>query len=61
MSLDRFEFFGQLDRQLLGGRITSEAREGLQRRCIRWQLVRLLVGDHLHPVLEAAQIAIGVI
>ena len=40
-------------------RIAVEGRDAAALALVRWQAVGLLVGDHLHPVLEVAQIAVG--
>ncbi len=57
--LDLSQCADELAREVVEPAIAREAREGLELARVLRQLMGLLVGDHLQPVLDASQIEIG--
>ena len=59
MFLDALEMTGEFRGKVRGLPIAAKAREAGELLGIGRQTLRLLVGDHLQPVLDVAQIEIG--
>ena len=59
MPLDLGQVMGEVGRKAIEPRIAAELGEAGQRLSLEWKALRLLVGDHLQPMFDAAQKRVG--
>ena len=59
MPLDLGQVMGEVGGETLEPRVAAEFGEARKRLSLEWKALRLLVGDHLQPMFDAAQERIG--